>query len=139
VPPAHPDVPLPPRPRQADLTPVQAAVVRDAHKSYVKATALPKELVQRIAKLETDAYVAWVEARKASDFAKFAPFLEEWVEVRREAVRWSGGVGEGSGKQATRGRHGGCQTCQTKPGRRLLTPRTASRRVPPPLPPARRA
>jgi hypothetical protein len=31
--------------------------VRDAHKSYVKSTALPKELVQRIAKLETDAYV----------------------------------------------------------------------------------
>lgn len=30
---------------------------------------------------------AWVEARKASDFAKFAPFLKEWIEVRREQVR----------------------------------------------------
>ena len=39
------------------LSPVQAAVVRDTSKSYTRATALPKDLVQRIAKLETDAYV----------------------------------------------------------------------------------
>ncbi|KAI8464429.1 MAG: putative carboxypeptidase [Monoraphidium minutum] len=70
----------------AKLGPVPAAVVRDASKEYRKATALPKELVQRIAKLETDAYAAWVEARKASDFSKFAPFLQQWVDVRREAA-----------------------------------------------------
>ncbi|KIZ02696.1 carboxypeptidase Taq [Monoraphidium neglectum] len=29
---------------------------------------------------------AWVEARKASDFSKFAPFLQQWVDVRREAA-----------------------------------------------------
>lgn len=49
---------------------MQAAVVRDTSKEYRKATALPKDLVQRIAKLETDAYLAWVEARKESNFAK---------------------------------------------------------------------
>lgn len=70
----------------AGLTPVQAAVVRDSSKEFRKATALPKELVQRIAKLETDAYLAWVEARKESNFAKFAPFLQQWVDVRREAA-----------------------------------------------------
>jgi len=31
--------------------------VRDTARSYAKATALPKELVQRIARLETDAYM----------------------------------------------------------------------------------
>jgi hypothetical protein len=36
---------------------LQAAVVRDAHKAYVRETAIPKALAQRIAKLETDAYV----------------------------------------------------------------------------------
>lgn len=117
---------------QAALTPVQAAVLRDASLAYKKATALPKDLVQRIARLETDAYVvsrqparagrgapklrtrframlaqnasssrdhtthprlhtqAWVEARKASDFSKFAPFLKEWIDVRREQVRRDG-------------------------------------------------
>ena len=34
----------------------QAAVVRDAHKEYVHATALPKDLVQREAKLGSEAY-----------------------------------------------------------------------------------
>lgn len=73
--------------QSSQLTPVQSAVVRDSSKTYTKATALPKELVQRIAKLETDAYVAWVEARKATDFSKFAPYLQEWVDVRRESAR----------------------------------------------------
>ncbi|GFH06694.1 uncharacterized protein HaLaN_01364 [Haematococcus lacustris] len=26
----------------------------------------------------------WVEARKASDFSKFAPYLQEWVDVSKE-------------------------------------------------------
>jgi hypothetical protein len=26
---------------------------------------------------------AWVEARKASDFSKFAPFLQTWVDLNR--------------------------------------------------------
>eukprot|EP00879_Flechtneria_rotunda_P004762 GHRR01005032.1.p1 GENE.GHRR01005032.1~~GHRR01005032.1.p1 ORF type:complete len:544 (+),score=181.25 GHRR01005032.1:157-1788(+) len=63
---------------------VQAAVVRDAHRSYVRETAIPKDLAQRIAKLETDAYAAWVAARKASDFSRFAPFLQQWVDVSKQ-------------------------------------------------------
>ncbi|KAG2426831.1 hypothetical protein HXX76_012882 [Chlamydomonas incerta] len=69
------------------LDAVAAAVVRDAAKDYIKATALPKELAQRIARLETDAYAAWVKAKQASDFSIFAPFLKEWVEVNREKAR----------------------------------------------------
>ena len=46
--------------------------------------SIPKELAQRIAKLETDAYVAWVGARKDSDFSKFAPFLQQWVDVNQQ-------------------------------------------------------
>ncbi|KAF6265951.1 putative carboxypeptidase [Scenedesmus sp. NREL 46B-D3] len=67
-----------------ELDPVQAAVVRDASRSYTRETAVPKELAQRIAQLETDAYVAWVSARKESDFSKFAPFLQQWVDVNKQ-------------------------------------------------------
>ena len=31
---------------------------------------------------------AWVEARKASDFAKFAPFLQTWVDLSREKAKY---------------------------------------------------
>lgn len=69
------------------LDEVQAAVVRDAHRDYVKETALPKELTQREAKLDSDAYVAWVKARQANDFSIFAPLLEQWVELCKEKAR----------------------------------------------------
>eukprot|EP00775_Hariotina_reticulata_P006119 gene6119-6358_t len=66
------------------LDQVQAAVVRDALRSYTREVSIPKELAQRIAKLETDAYVAWVGARKDADFSKFAPFLQQWVDVNQQ-------------------------------------------------------
>jgi carboxypeptidase Taq len=65
----------------AGLDPVQAAVVREAQRSYTRETAVPKELAQRAAKLETDAYAAWVSARKASDFSRFKDYLQQWVDV----------------------------------------------------------
>jgi len=39
-------------------------------RSYTREVSIPKELAQRIAKLETDAYVAWVGARKESRLFK---------------------------------------------------------------------
>lgn len=66
------------------LTNVQSAVVRDAHKEYVRTTAIPKELAQKIAHLETTAYEAWIDARKSADFSKFSPSLQEWVDVNRQ-------------------------------------------------------
>lgn len=66
------------------LTEVQAAVVRDAHKDYIRTSSIPKELAQRMAALESTAYEAWVDARKSADFSKFAPALQEWVECNRQ-------------------------------------------------------
>lgn len=67
----------------SQLDPVQKAVVRDALKQYVKDTAVPKELAQQIAKLDGEAYAAWVQARQAADFSIFAPYLEQWVELSK--------------------------------------------------------
>jgi carboxypeptidase Taq len=67
-----------------DLNEVQMAVVRDAHKEYVRNSAIPKDLAQRMAMLESSAYEAWVTARKSSDFAKFSSSLQEWVECNRQ-------------------------------------------------------
>ena len=69
------------------LNEVQKAVIRDELKNYIKNTALPKELVQRIAQLETDAYNAWVDARQGADFSKFAPFLQQWVDISKEKAK----------------------------------------------------
>lgn len=71
-----------------ELNAVQAANVRDAYKEYIKSIAIPKELAQKIAILETKAYEAWVDARKTSTFEKFAPFLQEWVDVNCERANY---------------------------------------------------
>lgn len=66
------------------LSDVQRAVVRDALKTYIQLTTLPKELVTRQSELETEGYTAWVEARRTSDFKKFSPILKEWVALLRK-------------------------------------------------------
>ena len=71
-----------------DLNDVQSANVRDAYKEYIRSVAIPKELAQRIAILETKAYEAWVDARKTSTFDKFAPFLQDWVDVNCERAAY---------------------------------------------------
>lgn len=50
----------------------------------MQATAIPKEMAQRISQLESEAYFAWVEARKASDWSKFAPYLSQWIQLTKE-------------------------------------------------------
>lgn len=72
----------------ADLNSIQNANVRDAHKDYIRSTAIPKELAQKIALLESTAYEAWVESRKTSNFALFAPSLQEWVTVNRQRASY---------------------------------------------------
>ena len=71
-----------------DLNNIQIANVRDAHKEYTRSTAIPKELAQKIALLESTAYEAWVESRKTSNFALFAPSLQEWVTVNRQRASY---------------------------------------------------
>mmetsp|Transcript_24801 Transcript_24801/g.44179 ORF Transcript_24801/g.44179 Transcript_24801/m.44179 type:complete len:373 (-) Transcript_24801:74-1192(-) len=62
----------------------QRATVRIAARDFKRKASVTKDLAKRIAELETDAMQAWVEARKESDFSKFAPYLEQWVAVSRQ-------------------------------------------------------
>ncbi|KAL4858840.1 Thermostable carboxypeptidase 1 [Chlorella vulgaris] len=66
------------------LNEFEQATVREAARDYKKLTAVPKELAQREAELESKGYQAWVKARQASSFEQFAPVLQEWVDLRRE-------------------------------------------------------
>jgi carboxypeptidase Taq len=62
----------------------RAAVVREARRSYNRATKLPRRLVEEISRTITLSQQAWVGARKANDFAKFLPWLEKVVALKRE-------------------------------------------------------
>ena len=59
----------------AVFNPYELANIRLALQDYREKTVLPSDIVKAIASLNSKAVVAWVEARKESDFSKFAPFL----------------------------------------------------------------
>lgn len=66
------------------LSPDQAAVVRDARRDYDRLTRIPVEFASRKAAAETAAHHAWVEARRNDDYSQFQPFLEEQLRFAEE-------------------------------------------------------
>lgn len=67
-------------------TPDEQVLRRHARKDYDRLTKLPAEFVREKARLDSEAYHAWAEARAAKDFPKFAPFLQRQLDLaRREA------------------------------------------------------
>ncbi|KAF9584797.1 hypothetical protein BGW38_005133 [Lunasporangiospora selenospora] len=78
------------------LNKYELANIRLSRKAYKTMTLYPKELVQESASLDSKSVGAWTDARKESDFAKFAPFLKRQVEIAREKAGYKikGGVSE---------------------------------------------
>lgn len=62
------------------------AIVRVTQRDYDRATRLPTAFVEQQTRAQNEAHHAWLAARKASDFAAFAPHLERMMDLaRREA------------------------------------------------------
>lgn len=74
----------------AGLDADQRAVVREARRDYDRIARLPEEFVVRAAKLESQAYHAWEKAREESDFAGFAPFLQQQLDMAKEEAGYHG-------------------------------------------------
>ncbi len=72
----------------------EAANIREAQRDYTRATKLPRRLVEELSRVTTLGQHAWIDARKASDFSKFQPWLEKIVKLKREEAET---VGYGSG------------------------------------------
>lgn len=70
-------------------TALRAANVREWRRDYDRATKLSQRLVEDIARTTSLAREAWAEARRESNFASFAPWLEEILGlVREQAEGW---------------------------------------------------
>ncbi|MCB1122655.1 MAG: carboxypeptidase M32 [Verrucomicrobiae bacterium] len=73
------------------LLPEEKAFVRHCRKDYDRATRLPADYVAEKATLDSEAYHAWVNARKNNDFAAFAPYLKRQIEM---CIRGAGYLGQ---------------------------------------------
>jgi carboxypeptidase Taq len=65
-----------------------AVNVRETRRNYDRAAKLPGEWVEAMAKLEVLAQHAWVEARKKSSFAEFAPWLTKVLDLKKRQVEY---------------------------------------------------
>jgi carboxypeptidase Taq len=66
--------------------PGSAAAVntRELRRSYDRRVCLPRTLVEELARTTSLAQPEWVEARSASDFARFQPWLEKIIQLKRD-------------------------------------------------------
>ncbi|MEZ6057130.1 MAG: carboxypeptidase M32, partial [Planctomycetaceae bacterium] len=62
----------------------EAAVVREARHRYVRATCLPRKLVEEMSRVTTLSQQAWVKARKAKRFSDFLPWVSQVIQLKRE-------------------------------------------------------
>jgi len=62
----------------------QRSNVREVRREYERATRVPCELVEKIARTTSKAHNIWVEARKKKDFSLFAPTLKKILALKKE-------------------------------------------------------
>jgi len=74
--------------------PIQATNVREMRRVFDRAVKVPSDLVRRISRATTLAKDAWTRAREQNDFPRFAPHLQELLELKREVADRIGHAGE---------------------------------------------
>jgi carboxypeptidase Taq len=68
----------------ADPDSPESANIREWRRGFDRVTKLPRSLVEELARTTSVAQQEWVEARKASDFKKFRPWLVSIVDLKRQ-------------------------------------------------------
>ena len=71
---------------RSDYTDADRGLVRAARRDYDRATKLPRELVEEMARVQAGSFDAWRRARENNDFASFAPWLGRTVALQREVA-----------------------------------------------------
>ena len=70
----------------SDLDSDEARAIAVARRRYDKARRVPSELVAEMQRAGALGHEAWIDARRRSDFAAFAPYLEHNLELARRYV-----------------------------------------------------
>jgi carboxypeptidase Taq len=68
-----------------------AVNVREIRRSYDRRVRLPRTLVEELARTTSLAQPEWVSARSARDFARFRPWLEKIIQLKRQESTCLGG------------------------------------------------
>ena len=72
----------------AALSNEKSAVIREIRREHERKVRVPTELVEQLTEATSKAHPVWAEARESDDFDRFAPTLEELVELKREYAEY---------------------------------------------------
>jgi carboxypeptidase Taq len=74
------------QPWAAELDPDsdEARLIKVTRRKYEKKAKVPSEFMAEFTKTKSNAHLVWQQARQQDDFAKFLPYLEKIVALRRE-------------------------------------------------------
>ncbi len=86
----------------AEPTSPAAVNAREIRRGYDRLARLPRALVEELARTTTLAQSEWVAARTASDFARFQPWLEKIIQLKRDESACLGPQLAKDGQQAAR-------------------------------------
>lgn len=81
--------------------PAAAANLREFRRDYDRQRRLPTDLVAQIAKTSSESMEAWKQARQGSDFASFAPWLRNTLDLQRRKAECIGVPAPAPGGKAT--------------------------------------
>jgi carboxypeptidase Taq len=70
--------------QRSELDEMQQTGIQLLLKDWRRAACVPAELVERLARLQGQGHMAWMEARAARDFRVFAPVLQQLVDATIE-------------------------------------------------------
>jgi carboxypeptidase Taq len=68
----------------------EGALIRVARRAYDRATKLPADFVADLARLCSEGQGVWAEARRDSDFSKYAPTLAKMIDMTRRQADFLG-------------------------------------------------
>ena len=57
-----------------------SVTVREARRNFIRATKLPRRLVEEMSRVETLSQQAWILARKQNDFSQFLSWLKKVIQ-----------------------------------------------------------
>jgi carboxypeptidase Taq len=66
------------------LTEDEKIIVRETWRDVEKSLKIPTEMVEEMARLSTEAFAAWADAREKSDFKLYQPYLEKIVAMNQK-------------------------------------------------------
>ena len=73
-----------------DLSEIEKRSIRHVARDYRRHKAVPPEFVKEVSEARSSAQSTWTQAKAASDFASFKPYLEKNVELARRYADYLG-------------------------------------------------